>query len=182
MTVFMLDLESLGLDPADPIVEIGILAVTDDMQTELGSFEALIDVGPEAWSKADPFARQMHAENGLLAALGMGFGRPESEVRLDVMEFLLKHGGEPPKRGYRWGGSGVNHYDSGVLALQWPEVRILLYYRADYDVSAPRGFAELAGRTDLPDVSHLVAHRALNDCRISWAQAKWILDILRPAA
>jgi oligoribonuclease len=178
VTVFMLDTETTGLDMVnDRIMEVGVLALTDDLQTEIASFERLVWVEDERIAALDPVVRDMHSASGLLRDLDNYVSDDSENTRADLHAFLAGHATtEPP---YRWGGSGVNHFDSGMLAAQWPEIRALLYYKADYDVSCLRSFATLAGISEPYNPDGLTAHRALDDCRIAWQQARYYLQRLR---
>lgn len=178
MTVYFIDLESTGLDMVhDRILEVGVLALSDDLQTEIAAFERLVDITPGRRRLCPPIVQDLHTASGLWADLDAGLGMSDKVVRHHLAAFLGEHADAEPT--YRWGGSGVNHFDSGMLAFQWPEIRDLLHYRADYDVSPVRAFATKAGISEPFIEDGLTAHRALDDCRIAWAQARYYLDRLR---
>ena len=170
MKLLWLDLETEGLDPkTDHVLEV-YAAIADlsnpfEIEKEIGSFVishayrtatgdlgyALADYAHE-WN---PFVREMHTKNGLIADMAAG-----SLTTEDVEGLILPH--LPEIEGHddltTLAGSTV-HFDLGFLRQWMPTLAKRLHYRV-FDVSSIKLLARAFGREKWLKAE---AHRARAD-------------------
>lgn len=140
MAVIFLDLETTGLDPAnDRILEIACAHVDAQLQP-LAGWHSVIRPNPGiALAMDDPYVRDMHTQNGLLAELEAGVGLTISEAQPQLAAWLAALGPGP----HTLAGDSV-HFDLGFLRSWMPVVAEMFSHRL-LDVSAFRVAREHLG-------------------------------------
>jgi len=119
-----------GLDPeACVILEVGAIVTGADL-TPLEEIERVVWQPEDALSRMEPFVRQMHTENGLLARVRASQTALRS-VERDVLQMIAKHCA--PGQGILAGSS--IHTDRAFLTRHMPLVERYLHYR-QVDVSS----------------------------------------------
>lgn len=157
MLLVYLDLETSGLDPSrDVVLEIAVsLADLSSPFDARAAYHAVLRYNAGASEALDPFVREMHTKNGLLAECLRGrddFAKVEEELLALVPEVADRD--ETPTLA----GSSV-HFDHGFLRDEFPRFAARLSHR-HYDVSAVKLFCRSLGMPRLPRAE---AHRARED-------------------
>lgn len=125
-----IDLEMTGLESdADVILEVAA-EVTDFEFNPVASYEAVIFQPEEKLARMDEWCLKHHADSGLLERC-RGEGRPEDEVKSELVSFVKTHFGDEPAI---LAGNSI-HNDRQFIKFWWPEVESLLHYRM-LDVSS----------------------------------------------
>lgn len=171
-----LDMEMTGLDPEVCVpIQVGVIITNKDFE-ELDSFETTIWQPESRLETMEPFVRNMHTSNGLLAEVR------KSEVSLldaerKLIAVLLKWC--RPGEGVLAGNS--IHQDRRFLHKYFPVLDGLLHYRM-IDVSTLK---ELVRRWYGPEASApktASAHTAISDIRASIAELKFYRQsVMKPA-
>jgi len=161
------DLEMTGLDPQkDVILEIAA-EVTDFTFKTLASYEALIQHSETTLASMNEWASAQHAASGLTERVRTQ-GRPEEEIKHELMGFIKAQFGEEPAI---LAGNSI-HNDRLFIKQWWPEVDALLHYRM-LDVSSFKILMQ--GKYgvvyDKKDV-----HRAFDDIQASIAELQYYLE------
>ena len=166
MQLAYLDLETTGLDPSrDVVLEIAVsLADLSSPFDARPAYHAVLRYNADASGALDPFVREMHTKNGLLAECLRGrddFAKVEEELLALVPEVADRD--ERPTLA----GSSV-HFDHAFLRVHMPELAKRFSHR-HYDVSAVKLFCRSLGMPKLPRAE---AHRAREDVLESIAHAR----------
>jgi oligoribonuclease (3'-5' exoribonuclease) len=188
-----IDLETTGLAHTDPVLEVACILTTPDMETELGSFQQVVQPDlypswgidghrfyPSTWRRdMDDVVVQMHGANGLMA-----------DVEASVHDLwtvgctIDRMMGEQWDGKWRLAGSGVAAFDLHVLRHQVPDIPRRFHY-APLDVGQVRRFLEYARRDDLVaneltldgNAGSHELHRAMADLRLHLAEARTYRDL-----
>lgn len=170
-----IDLETLGSDSPNNIIEIGAIMTTDDLEEVGDPFHALVRPPAHVPLVRVPAAvLDMHAASGLwddLAAASRGQGEvmhlddADAELR-DWMTLWCA----PPAP--TLAGSGVSHFDSALIRDQlpttWAELKgYNAVVKPTLDIGVVRRFLDTTGQGRLiPDFAREdCPHRALEDVR-----------------
>jgi oligoribonuclease (3'-5' exoribonuclease) len=193
--ILILDLETMGLEHTDPILEIAAILVDPERLDPIGRpFHSLVappgfddEARQDSSSQAvfidyamatqcNPQAAKMHHVSGLWQELMfkeiVQIWRVDSEIR----KWLTGTSGTWMSKNSRilLAGSGVAQFDLHVIRRQMPLLASLLHYRT-VDVSPVREFLTRvclyesveSGELQLP-----ITHRALADCQRSLAELR----------
>jgi len=164
------DLEMTGLDIAkDVILEIAA-EVTDLNNKKIASYEAIIKHPEPILNSMNEWASAQHAKSGLTDRI-RSEGRPEEEVRHELVAFIREHFGDEPAV---LAGNSI-HNDRQFIKRWWPEIDALLHYRM-LDVSSFKIIMQ--GKYGVPFEKKDV-HRAYDDIQASIAELDFYLDWLR---
>lgn len=167
------DLEMTGLD-ADEHVIIEVAAeVTDFNFKTLASYEALIIHSDDVFARANDWSAEQHKKSGLLDKIKAD-GRPESEVKHELVGFIKAQFGDEPAI---LAGNSI-HNDRIFIKKWWPEVEALLHYRM-LDVTTLKIIMQ--GKYNY-EFEKNDAHRAFDDIQASIAELQHYLDRLKDGA
>lgn len=157
------DLETTGSDrEQDPILEVATLVTSNEFPfVILESYEAVVRPNIQNWThRLGPVVLEMHIRNGLLTEV-FNEGRPLGEVESEVMKMLSKYG---KPHDFIIAGSGVAHFDRGMIDAQMPRLsKWLRYYSIDVGVlrrSLEVMGSPIAGNYEFPEAKE---HRGLLD-------------------
>lgn len=189
MRLVFLDLETMGLAPIAPIVEIGMIVADMDERggglKSIAEFNIVVAHNERTWrERADPFCVETHGRNGLRAeSVTAMSARAECMDRPDLntvhfvypsheedlaIEFLKAH--QFAEGTAVIAGSSV-HTDRRWLEEQMPRLNGFLHPYKLIDVSAFRGivtrYVDARVRSVVPSNDE---HRAMPDCRDSLAE------------
>ena len=159
-----IDLETTGSDEEDgSIIEIGCI-VTDAALEELGRWEAVVEpISRRDLDSMDPVVRDMHTENGLLAALDAGVGIYGAGADDSLAEFLDRFTVDGT---VILAGSGVGHFDSRWVRRHLERTaRRLTYWTLDVGVLR-RWFRLYAGLEITGLEQSQKSHRAMADVEL----------------
>jgi oligoribonuclease len=165
-----LDLEMTGLDDKTCVILQMAVIITDGALNELAMFEQTVWQPDSALETMTPFVRQMHTDNGLLAAVRAStVSLAEAEQK--ALEVVTQH--VPYKKGILAGNSIWQ--DRRFLLRHMPHFEQYLHYR-QIDVSTIKVLARqwYGGKGEAP--SKTPTHTALEDIRASIAELKWYRD------
>jgi oligoribonuclease len=156
-----LDLEMTGLDlDRCAIIEIGIVITGKDLKP-LAELERVVWQPEEVLLRMDPFVREMHTKNGLLARVRES-KTSLTDAETDAVALVAKH---CTFREAILAGNSV-HTDRAFLARYMPTLERFFHYR-QVDVST----LKVLTRAWYPDAPHFEkedkAHTALADIRES---------------
>lgn len=170
-TLFWVDLEMTGLDPAkDKILEVAAIA-TDYQLNPLANYEAVIKVDEDLIKKrmVGPFWEKNHASRDALIAQNQT-GHACQTVERELIDFLKKHFKTP----IYLSGNSV-HQDRKFIEHEMPELNKMLHYRM-LDVSAWKIYFENALHKKFTKPE---AHRAMSDIEGSIEEFKWYLTFIK---
>lgn len=172
----VLDLETSGGDETtDVILEVGIVIVDANLD-EITRRSWVVWDEHDKLSQAKDVVREMHAANGLAAAVKVpGLSLPIDVVQADLIEVLKGIGKE---HDFVLAGSGVSHFDRRFLNAYMP--RLMKWFRYyNIDVGVMRRGLRLIGREDLllPD-SGDKTHRALEDALLHLEELRFMKEAL----
>lgn len=183
-----LDLEGTGDDPSrDDIVEVGAVLTTQDLESELGSYAAVVRPSPAGLERllSNDVVREMHARSGLLDLLdGPDALTSVADAEAGLLDLLDRHGVDR----FAIAGSGVSHYDRPFVREVMPRLEARLTANRVYwsiDVGSVRRSWDLwSGKPRLrpgyePDRDK--EHRAVADIRDHIAEARAIAAMMRQA-
>lgn len=164
-TLIFVDIETTGLEMhKDVILEIGCLAVDGNLDPLDDGLSVVLWTHEEDL-EIDPYVREMHTRNGLLAEVESGMWQEEAEDQL--LKYVRQFGqdGEIPMAG-----SSI-HFDRKFLERDMPKFEDWFHYRC-VDVSTVKELwlRWFPGRGEPPKVK---AHRALPDCVESLEELRW---------
>lgn len=165
-----IDLEMTGLDPKkDVILEVAAEVTDFDFKT-LGSYEAIIKQSNWRLRHMNDWSKNQHAKSGLIEKIKT-IGRPEDEVKRELVGFIKGHFGKEPAI---IAGNSI-HNDRLFITRWWPEVDKLLHYRM-LDVSSLKIIMQ--GRYKF-EYGKKDVHRAFDDIQASIAELQFYLEKLR---
>lgn len=164
------DLEMTGLDSEEHVIIEVAAEVTDFDFKTLASYEALITHPDEVMAKANEWAKAQHQKSGLLDKIKQS-GRPESEVKHELVGFIQAQFGNEPAI---LAGNSI-HNDRIFIKKWWPEVDALLHYRM-FDVTTLKILMQ--GKYGY-EFEKNDAHRAFDDIQASIAELQDYLDKLK---
>lgn len=183
------DLETTGLDERrGAILEIAALLTDDQFENVVEGPSLVIDPSFVGWhDMMDPYVREMHTKNGLIADIAAGKGVRMHEAEFQVRAFVEEH---TPKGAVIFGNQRANtlssiplagssiHFDRRFMRHHTPELERALNYRC-FDVStlklACQAFApHLAASRKRPEN---IAHRAMADIKESLVEARFYRDV-----
>lgn len=177
MKLLWLDLETTGLDPRqDDVLELACAIADlstpfDITPTEPGSFLLGYRWSPQYW---DPFVREMHTKNGLIADLELSGKncRSAREVEAKLLTMVPDEADREEKTVLA--GSTIS-FDLEFLRNTMPTLAKRLSHRV-YDVSAVKLFCRSLG---MPKIPKQEAHRAAADVLESIAHARLCAEWLK---
>lgn len=155
------DLEMTGLDTDEHVIIEVAAEVTDFDFKTLASYEALIAHPEEVMAKANEWSANQHSQSGLLDKI-MQSGRPEAEVKHELVGFIKAQFGDEPAI---LAGNSI-HNDRLFIKKWWPEVEELLHYRM-FDVTTLKILMQ--GKYGV-QFEKKDAHRAFDDIQASIAE------------
>lgn len=169
MYVFI-DTETTGLDPRrDLILEVGILAIEDDLRREIGHFRKVVKFNAYVNGKPRPeiseFVFKMHEKTKLWEECANSYMMAKA-VENAAVKFM------EPFKGIEMAGSTIS-FDRAFLHEQMPELERCFHYR-NIDVSTYKALQRYG--VEVPPKQE--AHRALADCRESAANLRYYLTQL----
>jgi oligoribonuclease len=182
------DLETTGLDErCGAILEIAALLTDDQFENVVEGPSLVVDPSFVGWQDMmDPYVREMHTKNGLIADIAAGKGVRMHEAEMQVRAFVEDHAqrvkgvgpeGWTPLHQVPLAGSSV-HFDRRFMRHHTPEFERALNYRC-FDVST----LKLACQAFAPHLaasrkrSENIAHRAMADIKESLAEARFYRDV-----
>lgn len=168
--LFWVDLEMTGLDPDNHVIIEIAAEVTDFEFNTLASYEALISHPQEVMDQANEWAANQHKQSGLLDKIAHE-GRPESEVKHEVVGFIKAQFGDEPAI---LAGNSI-HNDRLFIRKWWPEVEELLHYRM-FDVTTLKILMQ--GKYGV-EFEKKETHRAFDDIQASIAELQHYLEYLQ---
>lgn len=174
-TMVWMDLEMTGLDVERcAIVEMGIIITGPDLVAR-DELHRVIWQPPAVLDAMEPFVREMHTTNGLLAKVRAS-QVSTADAQRDAMEMISKH--LPYKQGILCGNS--IHNDRAFLRRHMPHLEDYLHYR-QVDVSSLKVLAK-AWYPDVPEFPKPGKdHTAMGDIRQSMAElAHYQKNFFRP--
>ena len=164
------DLEMTGLNPNEHVIIEIAAEVTDFNFKTLTSYEALISHSEEVLAKANEWARDQHQKSGLTEKIKQS-GRPESEVKHELVGFIKAQFGDEPAI---LAGNSI-HNDRLFIKKWWPEVEELLHYRM-LDVTTLKILMQ--GKYGY-EYQKQNTHRAFDDIQASIAELQHYLEKLK---
>lgn len=117
------DIETTGLEPTEPTLEIGMRVTTTKLET-IHDFSVVIHRTDGELSRMSEFVRAMHEKTGLLDEVRNSLVG-EREAFLLASDFV--HGHFPEGRALLCGSS--IHFDRGFIKVQMPHLEAQLHYR-----------------------------------------------------
>lgn len=168
----LLDVETMGLEPESPIVEVAMLLVDKDL-VQIATWAQVVGTRPAVWSRAcSGWALDAHLANGLYAdscavdALGCARAASLFEVTRGAIAQLRSWGFAPGQAVIC--GESI-HQDRVWIREQMPQLHEFLDYQM-VDVTsllllAERFYGPLSLESNLDEVKGKSRHRALDDCR-----------------
>lgn len=168
-----LDLETMGLLPTSPVVQIGMLIAEQvgSVLHPMVEWEYVVPYSEEEWALAQEGAAAMHAASGLREHSVEKYGklvrargwRPVLTVATEqAIGFLGRHGFEAKEAIIA--GNSVGQ-DRVWLAVQMPRLHEYLHHRM-VDVSSFRVVSGMFRSVDPP----AKPHTALADCRVAMGE------------
>jgi len=158
--IFLADIETSGLRACcDLIIEVAVLAVSDDLATEHGHIVLTLEAGDLAtW---DPWSVDVHGKSGLLTRCqSEGITLAEAERQLMTFVQSFPKGDKRPLMG----GSNF-HFDRAFFRAQMPAFDDLFQHGNHLDAAVVRQTLKM-WRPDLPAwTPDMKAHTALADIR-----------------
>jgi len=159
-----LDLEMTGLNPEQcVIIEIGIIITGPDLKP-IAQWEQALWHSEETLARMEPFVRQMHTKNGLLARVKTS-QVTVADAERQAMALVLEHCGF----GHGILAGNSIHQDRRFLTKYMPSFERCLHYR-QVDVSS----LKILAKAWYPDRLHFPktekSHTALDDVRASLAE------------
>lgn len=161
-----IDLETLGLNATDPIVEVGAILVENVLPfKEVARYHAVVKPASPYWKdETGDYVTTMHQKTGLWDEIDSG--KAIEDVEFDLIQLVDQWAGVEQ---VYLAGSGVSHFDHSVLKTQMSELAGRFRY-ATFDVGVLRRMFEAVGRKDITTASYGAtftagkqAHRALDD-------------------
>lgn len=163
-----IDIETTGLNPErDCILEVAAVVTDRNLMKRID--ETSFVVSPATSPDLDPYVREMHTKNGLLAE-SLASGLSYKTVEAEVSAFVAAH--TPTGKKLHLAGSSV-HFDRSFLKVWMPKVVEQLHYR-QLDVSS----LKLVFDPLVPCPKGAPAHRALADIEESIREARWYMNRL----
>lgn len=172
------DLETTGLDKGrDPIIEIACILTDVNLTENIRHLSTPLNAGPgliKQRLEANPFVRDMHTKNGLLSCLEDGMWPTVEEAEHFIITMLDECG---VKKGQvMLAGSGVAHFDKGVLEIQMPRLSSWFHYRP-MDIGNIRSFVKYTmQRPDLLPPEKESNHRAFDDILTALQEARMLAE------
>lgn len=154
----VLDLETTGLEDSDRIIEVGAIAIDDDLN-EIARFEMPAFTTPGRITNVIPVVAKMHTDNGLWAELATAPLLTEVDERFAAW---LKELGAKPGSVELIGRS--IHFDLRFIRSQMPETHKLLHYRVTDVGAVLRTFAKAGVFIDIALPHPVTVHRSMPDC------------------
>lgn len=164
------DLEMTGLDPEKDVILEVAAEVTDFNFKTLASYEALVKHDDSILDNMAEWPKQQHGLSGLTERV-RSQGRPEDEVKHELVGFIKAQFGEEPAV---LAGNSI-HNDRIFIKKWWPEVDALLHYRM-LDVTSFKILMQGKYHTEYEKND---AHRAFDDIQASIAELQHYLEWLR---
>lgn len=164
-TLIFVDIETSGLDiHKDVIFEVAALPVNGNLEPLDEGFTVVVWSAEEELD-IDPFVKEMHTRNGLLAEIATGMWLEEASAML--VEYVERFA---DRNQIPMSGSSI-HFDRKFLEQEMPKFEQWFHYRC-IDVSTVKELWKrwFPGMGEPPKVK---AHRALPDCYESVAELKW---------
>ncbi len=171
--IFLIDIETSGLRAhLDRIVEVAVLAVSDDLSTEHGHI--VITLAPGDLSTWDPWSIDVHSKSGLLQRC-QDEGISVTEAERHLINFVSQFPrGE--KRAYL-GGSNF-HFDRAFFRVHMPTFDELCHHGGHLDAAVLRQMLK-NWRPDLPVwVPPIKTHEALADIRGTLEELRFYRKII----
>ncbi len=164
------DLEMTGLDPQQHVILEVAAEVTDWKFKTLASYEAIIYQPDDVLVRANPWAKDQHANSGLTERVRTE-GRPEKDVVHELVGFIQAQFGSEPAV---LAGNSI-HNDRLFIRQWWPEVEGQLHYRM-LDVSSWK--LVMQGKYGVAFDKN-EGHRAYDDIQASIAELQFYLEWLK---
>ncbi len=161
------DLEMTGLDSSKDVILEVAAEVTDFNFKTLASYEAVVNHPEAVLGSMNEWAAAQHQASGLTER-ARSQGRPESEVKHELVGFIKAQFGDEPAV---MAGNSI-HNDRLFIKRWWPEVDELLHYRM-LDVSSFKVLMQ--GKYDVKFEKN-DAHRAFDDIQASIAELQNYLE------
>lgn len=183
LPLIWLDVETTGLNPQDIVLEMAVVLTTPFPQPEIvWSFQWLTAYASRdvlARIAADPVVQKMHEDSGLLADLRAVLPSEVpamDEIAVDIVRQIDLQFGQSSK--VQLAGSGVSHYDHGIVKRSMPVLARRLDY-ATLDVGQLRRWFRAAGwPRDMVSDGGDKPHRAMADVRRAISEAKRLTESL----
>jgi len=161
------DLEMTGLDVNEHVIIEVAAEVTDWTFQTIASYEAVVHQPDDVLARANPWARDQHAQSGLTERVRTE-GKPEKQVIAEFGDFIREQFGDEPAV---LAGNSI-HNDRLFIKQWWPEVDALLHYRM-LDVSSWK--LVLQGKYGVAfDKNN--THRAFDDIQASIAELQFYIE------
>jgi oligoribonuclease len=185
-TIFVIDLETTGLDPAnDMVIEVAALAVNDGLEV-VNTFHSIVTeaaVMSVIEAKLHPKARVMHEESGLLQELREEYARSTrttapADVEQRLLDFLRRSDMRPGQvmfTGYS------SQFDQRFVERAMPMLHWVCTYQM-IEIGSVRRVFNLAGfKLKKWEVPNGRVHRALDDAMTSLNELRSLRDLARIA-
>lgn len=164
------DLEMTGLDSQKDVILEVAAEITDMSFKTLGSYEAVIKQSDRKLKAMTEWPKKQHAISGLTERVRTE-GRPENEVKHELVGFIKAHFGDEPAI---LAGNSI-HNDRLFIKRWWPEVDAVMHYRM-LDVSSFKVLMQ--GKYGVMFEKKEV-HRAFDDIQASIAELQYYLEWLQ---
>ena len=176
-----IDLETCGLNPDDPLLELAVIATDSDLR-EITSFTTIVRPQPDTFDRiaAVPAVQAMHERNGLLDELrNHGHNAPTEQQVENMLLALLDKYEDPDASPVQIAGGGVSHFDHPYLKHRMPRFTGRLSYRPMDITQSSQAYTAATKSHRFGEKGANKAHRAEADIREDLARAREFWDMYR---